>query len=233
MDVFFQFEQQLVQERERSEGLNSTIRECEDRIAQLEEERQLTAENVNRLEDDLLRRDEEISRYSQQLREQELEAENLHEEIEKLEHDYERVVNEHSLTLKEASGSESETRRQLQDLVRQKAGVDEELKSTKERNESLKNEMERLRNHVHDLQQESADKEVRIVQLEKQHGQDKEDIQGLNMALDAKQQEVALVRILSFVVALSSLADSMQCLFSTNARCRSRRPHHPPRLVHR
>jgi len=44
------------------------------------------------------------------------------------------------------------------------------------------------------LQQESADKEVKIVQLGKQRSQDKEDLQGLNIALDSKQQELELLK---------------------------------------
>lgn len=148
---------------------------------------------MTRLEENLHRRDEEIAEFSQKVRAQELEAENLREELGKLKREHAHVLNEQSRALKEATGSEGEARKQLQDLVRQKAEADVELKSTKDRLESLKNEMERLRKHVRDLQQESADKEVKIVQFTKQHAQDKEDIQGLNIALDAKQQELELV----------------------------------------
>ena len=59
----------------------------------------------------------------------------------------------------------------------------------------LKDEIECLRRQIHELQQESADKEVKILQITKQRAQDKEDLQGLNIALDSKQQELALVRI--------------------------------------
>ena len=63
-----------------------------------------------------------------------------------------------------------------------------------ERLDALMDELERLRRQVHDLQQESADKDVKIVQLNKQRAQDKEDLSGLNIALDSKQQELELVR---------------------------------------
>ena len=66
-----------------------------------------------------------------------------------------------------------------------------QLEETKARVD--KEEVERLRRHVHSLQQESADKEVKIVQMMKQHSLDKEDLQGLNIALDSKQQELQLV----------------------------------------
>jgi predicted nuclease with TOPRIM domain len=54
-------------------------------------------------------------------------------------------------------------------------------------------ELEHLRRQVHELQKESADKEVRIAQLSKQRMQDREDLEGLNLALDSKQQELELV----------------------------------------
>lgn len=81
----------------------------------------------------------------------------------------------------------------LDDWVRQKAEADVEMKTSKERVNALKDEVERLRRQVHELQQESADKEVKIVQITKQRAQDKEDLQGLNIALDSKQQELELV----------------------------------------
>lgn len=202
-----EFEKKLSEERNRSEDLNATIQQCEERIAQLEQEHHFGGEDVARLQADIRQRDEQIAQYSEKVRAQEIEVENLHDEIGTLKREHEHVLNdlnEHSRALKEATGSGSETRRQLQELVRQKADAEDDLKSHRERNESLKNEMERLRKHLHDLQQESADKEVKIVQLTKQHGQDKEDIQGLNIALDAKQQELELYKRKAGVKSSSS-----------------------------
>jgi hypothetical protein len=59
---------------------------------------------------------------------------------------------------------------------------------------SLDEEVGKLRRQVHELQQESATKEVTVTQLNKWREQDKEDIKGLNIALDSKQQELELVR---------------------------------------
>lgn len=57
----------------------------------------------------------------------------------------------------------------------------------------LNERVERLRKQVQELQAESADKEVQLVQFGKFRDQDKEDIKGLNIALDSKQQELELV----------------------------------------
>lgn len=61
----------------------------------------------------------------------------------------------------------------------------------------LNERVERLRKQVQELQAESADKEVQLVQFGKFRDQDKEDIKGLNIALDSKQQELELVSDLS------------------------------------
>ncbi|KAJ7197248.1 hypothetical protein GGX14DRAFT_668782 [Mycena pura] len=53
---------------------------------------------------------------------------------------------------------------------------------------------EQLKAQVCELQQESADKEVRMLQIMKQRAQDKQDLESLNIALDAKQQELELLK---------------------------------------
>lgn len=181
----------------------NTVKQSDDRIAQLERECQTTSETIVRLENGIHQRDDEIGHHTERIRAQKIQVENLRDEIGDLKREYEHVVNdldEHSRALREATELQSGTMHQLQDLLGQKADVDADLKSHQERNELLEMETERLKKHVYDMQQESADKEIKIVQLTKQHGQDKEDIQGLNIALDAKQQELELVRILFFVL---------------------------------
>lgn len=104
------------------------------------------------------------------------------------------AIGEQNRALRDASEHAGDVQMRLDDLVRQKAEADVEMKTSKERVNALKDEVERLRRQVHELQQESADKEVKIVQITKQRTQDKEDLQGLNIALDSKQQELELVR---------------------------------------
>jgi chromosome segregation ATPase len=100
----------------------------------------------------------------------------------------------------EVSLDESKARVDL--LVRAKAEADVEINASRDRIVELQEEVERLRRHVHGLQQESADKEVKIVQMMKQHSLDKEDLQGLNIALDSKQQELQLVCFFSLNIYL-------------------------------
>ena len=179
----------------------NAIKQFEDRIAQLERERQSTSETVVRLENGIHQRDEEIGHHTERIRAQKIQVENLRDEMSDLKREYEHVVadlNEHARALSQATESKSGMGRQLEDLASQKADVDADLKSHQERNEWLESETERLKKQVHDMQQESADRDIKVIQLTKQHGQDKEDIQGLNIALDAKQQELELVRVFVF-----------------------------------
>jgi chromosome segregation ATPase len=83
----------------------------------------------------------------------------------------------------------------LQDGIKKQLAIDTQTFE-------FKAEIERLKGQTRELQQESADKEVRIVQITKQRAQDKQDLEGLNIALDSKQQELELVSFL----ALSDLS---------------------------
>ena len=162
-------------------------------MSELEQERQFANENVTRLEENLRARDAETSQISQRVLDRETEIENLHEEISAIKREHTRLVNEQTRALHDAVGQENENQIRMDQLVRAKAEADVEIKSSRDRIIALKEEVERLRRQVHSLQQESADKEVKIVQMTKQRGLDKEDIQGLNIALDSKQQELELV----------------------------------------
>ncbi|KAJ7893967.1 hypothetical protein B0H14DRAFT_3662083 [Mycena olivaceomarginata] len=75
-----------------------------------------------------------------------------------------------------------------------RTAADKRVRAANGQADDLKDEIERLRGQIHELQQESADKEVNIVQITKQRAQDKEDLKGLNIALDSKQQELELLK---------------------------------------
>ena len=81
--------------------------------------------------------------------------------------------------------------------VQGKDGAEVVVQSLRERIGTLEAELEKLGKQVRDLQTESANKEVHIAQMEKQRERDREDLQGLNIALDSKQQELELVSALS------------------------------------
>jgi chromosome segregation ATPase len=82
---------------------------------------------------------------------------------------------------------------ELEAAVRGKGEADVAADALRERVGTLEAELEKLRKQVRDLQAESANREVSIAQMEKQRDRDREDVLGLNIALDSKQQELELV----------------------------------------
>ncbi|KIJ60945.1 hypothetical protein HYDPIDRAFT_97711 [Hydnomerulius pinastri MD-312] len=189
-----ELEEQLHQEREHADGLTRALQEQEDRLSHLDGELEFMKENVARLEQNVKERDAEIASLSEKVVERTSEAEALREQLSSLRRESTRSGDVQKRELDEAVASQREAREQLEAALQEKAISDINLGSTKERLHSLTEEMSRLRTHVHQLQKESADKEVTIVQLNKQVAQDKEDINGLNIALDSKQQELELVK---------------------------------------
>ncbi|KAG6861812.1 hypothetical protein C0995_011693 [Termitomyces sp. Mi166 len=188
-----ELEDQLHQERDHSDDLSCALQEQADRISQLDQEHQSSQENVSRLEEKLRQRDEEEKDYSQQIKQREAEAKELREEMSNLRVEHTRTLDELKRTLEEVSLQESTARAQVENLARQQATFDE-VKSSADKISALKEEVERQRRRIQLLQQESADKEVKLVQLTKQHQRDKEDLEGMNTALDSKQMELELIK---------------------------------------
>jgi chromosome segregation ATPase len=170
-------------------------------------------ENVTRLEELLRRRDAEIEEAQSRIVDREQEAEHLRAQMNKMKREHSRSAEEHSRHFDEIAQREKAARTDMEDAVRRKAEDEVALGSIKGRVATLTDEVDRLRRQVHDLQQESADKEVKLLQLTKARAQDEEDKEGLNIALDSKQQELELVRVFLFIRLLSS---STLYLFSSN-----------------
>ncbi|KJA17853.1 hypothetical protein HYPSUDRAFT_145897 [Hypholoma sublateritium FD-334 SS-4] len=111
-----------------------------------------------------------------------------------LKREYQRHLSEQTRELEDATGQRDQTQHRMDEIIREKAAVDIELKALRERATILMEDAERMRRQNHSLLQESADKDMKIAQADKQHAQDKEDIYGLNVALDSKQQELELIK---------------------------------------
>ena len=179
--------------RDHTEGLTTALREREDKVTALEHEHKFALERATRVEARLREKEEELAALIKKQSERENDADAAQSEMAKMKREHARIVNEQSRTLQDVIAREVEARAAMEAMVREKAENDVQSASLKERVTALTAEVERLRRQVHELQQESADKEVKLVQLHKQRAQDKEDMNGLNIALDSKQQELELV----------------------------------------
>lgn len=151
-------------------------------------------DNISHLEELLRKRDAEIEEAQSRLVDREQEAEDLRAQMNKMK----RAADEQGQRLEEIVQREQAARTEMEDAARQKAEDEMELSLFKDNVATLTAEVDRFRKQVHDLQQESADKEVKLLQLNKARAQDKEDKDGLNIALDSKQQELELVRAFVF-----------------------------------
>lgn len=182
-------------EREHAEQLSQALQDCTSKVDELEKERGYALNNVSRLEELLRRRDAEIEEAQSRIVDREQEAEQLRAQTNKMKREHSRSADEQNRRIDEIIRREKVARMDMENAVRQKAEDEVALGSIKERVATLTNEVNRLRRQVHDLQQESADKEVKLLQLTKARAQDEEDKEGLNIALDSKQQELELVRV--------------------------------------
>ncbi|KAF8515720.1 hypothetical protein BU17DRAFT_51472 [Hysterangium stoloniferum] len=181
-------------EREHAERLTQDLQEREMKLNELEQERQYALDDVARLKELLHARDDDDTQTHQRIMEREHEAEDLRVQMNKMTREHRRLVDDQARDLHEYARREDAAKTELEDAVRQKAEANVTLGSMKEQFGLVTAEVERLRRQVHDLQQESADKEVKLLQLHKARAQDKEDKDGLNIALDSKQQELELLK---------------------------------------
>lgn len=182
--------------------LTQALEEHKDAFSALEEEHQLSLETISRLEARVSARDSDAVALSSHTGQLGKENEALRDTIARLEKDRGREVDAQSRELSELAARESESRQRLENIVSEKAEIDILANALQNRVASLDEEVGKLRRQVHELQQQSAAKEVTVIQLNKWREQDKEDIKGLNIALDSKQQELELVSTLFLQLAI-------------------------------
>lgn len=175
------------------EELTQQLKSKEAEVGLLNQERQYTLDNTSRLEGLLRKRDAELEEARMRIIESELEAGELRSQNSSAAREHTCAMDEQKRLYNELEQQEAMTKLQLELAIKEKAERDVAIRTLQEQTTHLTNEIEQLRRQVHVLKQESADKEVKIVQLNKQNQQHQEDKAGLNMALDAKQQELELV----------------------------------------
>lgn len=166
----------------------------ESRVEDLEQEKQFADERIVRLEENLRKRDEEVDKYTERFISGEGEVEKLREEMSKFKRERDRILSEQSRMLNEAIRQKEMMEMNLEEVVRAKVELDLEMKVVKEREGRLVGECEELRKEVDRVKKDSADKEVKMVQIEKRAEREREDLMGLGIALESKQQELELIK---------------------------------------
>ncbi|QRW06050.1 hypothetical protein RhiLY_05049 [Ceratobasidium sp. AG-Ba] len=147
---------------------------------EIERERQVALENQQRLEGVVRTRNQEIAEVEERLLVQSRETEQLRaasRELEKI-----KVQRDDAIQAEEHLRAQLEGRQSV------------EVKALRDKVAKLTDDTARLQRRVNELKAESADKEVKIVQLNKARALEAEDREGLNVALQSKQQELELIK---------------------------------------
>lgn len=173
--------------------MTNALQETEDRVSEALQERHYATTTITRLEENLRQRGTSDSDFAQRIRAVEREAENLREELSRARREHTRAFDTQARELEEARSRETSAQSQMEALLKEKVQGDVSVIHMTDRTTGLQDEVDKLRRQLHDLQQSTAAKDMRIVQLAKQLAQEKDDKEGLNIALDSKQQEVEMV----------------------------------------
>ncbi|KAI0312792.1 hypothetical protein OF83DRAFT_1066623 [Amylostereum chailletii] len=189
-----QVEEELRAEQEHAEDLTQALQEREDRVQTLEQELKFANDSATRLESIVKQRDTDLEELAHRVVAREDEVEELREQVSGLRREHEHTVNEQQRLINELTARDAESRARVEAAIKDKAEADVQSSTLQERVQTLDADIEKLRKQVHHLQQESAGKEVRISHLEKERDRLVEDAQGLNIALDSKQQELELLK---------------------------------------
>ncbi|KAG8796431.1 hypothetical protein FRC12_022913 [Ceratobasidium sp. 428] len=174
--------EELVAEQEAHAALATEHDQLVRRLEETERERHSALENQQRLEGVVRTRNQEIAEVEERLLVQSCEADQLRLDKRELE----KVKTQRD----DAIQAEEHLRIQLE----ARTADNSELNTLRDRVAKLSEESTKLQRRVNQLKSKSADKEVRIVQLIKARTLEAEDRDGLNIALQAKQQELELIK---------------------------------------
>jgi len=124
--------------------------------------------------------------------------------------EHERLLAQQDRVLNERDEAESRAKRDIEKLIQDVAEASVEKQNLDRTVTSLRDESDQLRRRVHELQRQSAAKDMQISSLEKFREQDRDDKEGLNLALESKQMELEMVGLIS---PLSAIGYHIHSLF--------------------
>ena len=166
------------------------------KLEQTEQEYAFATENADRLQTAMDSRTAEIQALEDERQAHFAELDALHSRLSTLDKEHSRQLSERGRQV-----SDLETQLQLMQaesertvrMVNESADRDVYLASVEDKAEQRREECERLRRRCHELEQESAAREVTLLELNRDADRVREDNMNLNIALDSKQQELELV----------------------------------------
>ncbi|KAI0045170.1 hypothetical protein FA95DRAFT_1451001, partial [Auriscalpium vulgare] len=189
-----QLEEELLAERDHAEEVTRALQEREDRVEALHQELKFAQDNAARLEQNIRQRDLEMEELAHRIVSKEDEVEELREEMSGLKREQSHDADTQRRSIADLTIRAQDAQTLLESAVKQKAESDVEANALRERVRVVEEDIGRLRRQVHELMTESADKDMRLVQMEKQRDAARDDFEGANIALDSKQQELEMIK---------------------------------------
>lgn len=189
-----QLEDELRAEQEHADEVGRALQDREDRIVTLQQELKFATDNVIRLEQHVKQRDVEVEELAHQIVARDNEIYDLQDQFKDIRRSQSHEVDSQLRTIAELTRQEKEAREQLEEAIKERAELQVQAATSGERVKGLESEVEKLRKQIGLLKSESADKEMKVVQMKRDNEKLVEDNSGLNIALSSKQQELELVR---------------------------------------
>ncbi|KAG8860613.1 hypothetical protein FRB91_002500 [Serendipita sp. 411] len=186
--------EELQASRQHVEDLMASHLDLQRKLEEVQQEQVFAAENAEQLEQFLTSRDQEIETLEDKCQQQFTELESLRGRLKNNEKEYTRQLADRTRHIQDLEMQLQISNERSDLILNDTAERDVYLTTLEEKANGRLEENERMRRRVHDLEQESAAKEMRLVELSKDNERVKDDNANLNIALDAKQQELELIK---------------------------------------
>ncbi|KZT53167.1 hypothetical protein CALCODRAFT_501376 [Calocera cornea HHB12733] len=189
-----QFQEQFEAEQQEHHRVRHAFEELQDESQAVFQEREEATEAKERLESLVREQDNDLASTTMRIMEGEKEIDTLRGEMAQLKRDYERQLASQARKIDEAMHRAEEAEQAKNEMIRRTAMEDVNNDGWKSKVQVLKDENDKMRKEVHDLQMHMRDKELEVERLKKSRQDIKDDKDGLNLALEAKQQELDLLK---------------------------------------
>ncbi|KZW02830.1 hypothetical protein EXIGLDRAFT_744347 [Exidia glandulosa HHB12029] len=177
-------------ERQKAEELADLLEQRQAELEQAQQERQKALDDLAQTHDALTERETDLEDRTYHINALEDETDALRERLAEMKAAYERTAEAHSRAM--ADGERA--RQQLVDIEKRKAEDDLTADALRTSEETLKDQIASLKRQVHDLQHKNSDQTIEVTQLERKLEEMTATAENLNIALEAKQQELELMK---------------------------------------
>ncbi|KAG8963790.1 hypothetical protein FRC03_002550 [Tulasnella sp. 419] len=154
----------------------------------------VNSESLKKLQDLLKDRDYELTDTNARLAAYETEIEDLKQEIKEVSRDHHQQLDNQAHQTEQLRKQEADLRKELDKLAASKAKFEATIAGLETQVKAAREENLVMNSRIKDLRKDNAKKEMQLVQLERGRELDREDKEGLNIALDAKQQELEMIK---------------------------------------